>query len=248
MALTKRKHNQPVCESPMPTRDPTGTEAEHRFGGDWTEAKLRVLGDYLAAYTTALKNQPFKKGFIDAFAGTGYRTARLGEAEDDTGPLLFPDLADEEPQQLLDGSARIALRTEPPFDSFVFIEKRGERCRKLEELKSDFTERAQDISILQQEANRAVRDLCGKNWTKHRAVLFLDPYGMQVEWQTLEAVARTKAIDLWLLFPLGIGVNRLLTKDGACCAIQGTVLSTSCASLRPTKEERRPLSGLQSTS
>jgi len=45
-------------------------------------------------------------------------------------------------------------------------------------------------------------------------VLFLDPYGMQVEWETIECVARTKAIDMWLLFPLGIGVNRLLTRSG----------------------------------
>ncbi len=37
---------------------------------------------------------------------------------------------------------------------------------------------------------------------------------MQVEWKTIEAIAGTKAIDLWLLFPLGIGVNRLLTKTG----------------------------------
>jgi hypothetical protein len=39
-------------------------------------------------------------------------------------------------------------------------------------------------------------------------------YGMQVDWTTVEAIARTKAIDLWVLFPLGIGVNRLLTKSG----------------------------------
>ena len=37
---------------------------------------------------------------------------------------------------------------------------------------------------------------------------------MQVEWKTIEAIAATKAIDLWLLFPLGIGVNRLLTRSG----------------------------------
>jgi three-Cys-motif partner protein len=37
---------------------------------------------------------------------------------------------------------------------------------------------------------------------------------MQVEWKTIEAIAGTKAIDMWLLFPLGIGVNRLLTKSG----------------------------------
>jgi three-Cys-motif partner protein len=31
---------------------------------------------------------------------------------------------------------------------------------------------------------------------------------------TIKAVAGTHAIDLWLLFPLGIGVNRLLTRSG----------------------------------
>ena len=45
-------------------------------------------------------------------------------------------------------------------------------------------------------------------------MLFLDPFGMQVEWDTIKAIARTKAIDMWLLFPLGIAVNRLLTTSG----------------------------------
>jgi hypothetical protein len=53
----------------------------HRFGGDWTTAKLDVIARYLASYTTALKDKPskehpFVKGYIDAFAGTGYRDAR----------------------------------------------------------------------------------------------------------------------------------------------------------------------------
>jgi three-Cys-motif partner protein len=46
-----------------------------------------------------------------------------------------------------------------------------------------------------------------------RAVVFLDPYGMQVEWGTIEALAATKAIDLWYLFPLG-GSARMLTHSG----------------------------------
>ncbi len=36
---------------------------------------------------------------------------------------------------------------------------------------------------------------------------------MQVEWETIEAIAETKAIDLWILFPLGVAINRLLRKD-----------------------------------
>ena len=45
--------------------------------------------------------------------------------------------------------------------------------------------------------------------------MFLDPFGMQVEWETIEAIAETKAIDLWVLFrSWSVAVNRLLKKDG----------------------------------
>lgn len=189
-------------------------EGQHQFGGDWTEAKLAVLRGYLSAYTTALKNKPFRLGYIDAFAGTGYRTERSGESPS-VGDLLFPDLAAAPPQELLDGSARIALESDPPFDGYVFIERNRARCRALEDLKEAFPAKASMIHVRQGEANREVRKLCrSPSWSDRRAVLFLDPYGMQVEWQTLELVAATKAIDMWLLFPLGIGVNRLLKRSG----------------------------------
>lgn len=189
---------------------------EHRFGGSWTEIKLKVLRDYLNAYTTALKNKPtpekpFVKGYIDAFAGTGYRTLR---EDDRPGALLFPDLAIGESQQLLDGSARLALKIDRPFDRYVYIDKSAERCAALEGLKSEFPSLAAKIDIRNGDANKEIQELCRKNWRSHRAVLFLDPYGMQVEWETIEAIARTHAIDLLLLFPLGIGVNRLLTRSG----------------------------------
>ena len=192
----------------------------HRFGGDWTTAKLDVIARYLESYTTALKDKPsqdrpFVKGYIDAFAGTGYREARQGgRAGDRDQSLLLPDLADAEPQALLDGSARLALKTDPRFDRYIFIERSAERCAQLELLKEEFPDLAADIQIRRGDANAEIKELCAKDWTSHRAVLFLDPYGMQVDWATIEAVAQTKAIDLWVLFPLGIGVNRLLTKSG----------------------------------
>ncbi len=182
--------------------------------------KLDVLAQYLARYTTALKEKPskehpFRKAYIDAFAGTGYRDARRGDPSGESSQtLLLPEPAEKEHQALLDGSARLALKTEPRFDRYVFIERSPERCAQLEALKSEFPHLASDIRIRQGDANAEIQDLCDKEWTSHRAVLFLDPYGMQVEWKTIEAIAATKAIDLWLLFPLGIGVNRLLTRSG----------------------------------
>ncbi len=187
----------------------------HQFGGNWTTAKLDVVAEYLAGYTTALKNTPFRKGYIDAFAGTGYRDVKP-ESEDDSSSqfLPFPDLAELEPQELLEGSAVRALKTVPRFDSYVFIERSPARCKQLEDLKSKYPRHASAIQIREGEANLEIQALCSKNWSSHRAVLFLDPYGMQVEWKTIDAIAKTKAIDLWVLFPLGIGVNRLLTKSG----------------------------------
>lgn len=126
-------------------RKTTSSGKAHRFGGDWTTAKLEVLKGYLEGYTTALKQTPFRKGYIDAFAGTGYRDACRNSSEEQT--LTFPDLAADEPQGLLDGSARIALKTEPRFDKYIFIERCGKRCAELEALKQEFPDRARDIEV-----------------------------------------------------------------------------------------------------
>lgn len=190
----------------------------HRFGGDWTETKLEVLGKYLRAYTTALRDKPsairpFKKAYIDAFAGTGYRTPR-GAPKDTGMEFLFPEDAADEQEALLDGSARLALQVEPPFDAYIFIEQDSARCASLHALKSEFPEKARSIRVEQADANDRIKALCQKPWRSRRAVLFLDPYGAQVDWSTIEAVARTGAIDLWILFPLGMAVNRLLPRSG----------------------------------
>lgn len=193
---------------------PTDHRRPHRFGGDWTTKKLDVVARYLASYTTALKRTRSEKIYIDAFAGTGYRQATANDAP--TAPTLdlLTDLVAAETQGLLEGSAKRALQVEPRFDKYVFIERSERRCRHLETLTDDFPEVTARIQVIAGDANAKIHKLCAGDWRSRRAVMFVDPYGMQVEWSTIEAIARTKAIDLWLLFPLGIGVNRLLTRSG----------------------------------
>jgi three-Cys-motif partner protein len=145
-------------------RGKKGGGRAHRFGGDWTTEKLEVLAGYLKSYTTALKDKPTKerpfiKAYIDAFAGTGYRTARLDDGE---GQLLLPDLAGTEPQALLDGSARLALKTEPRFDRYIFIDRSAERCAALEALKGEFPDLARAIQVRQGDANTEIQNLCSK--------------------------------------------------------------------------------------
>ena len=112
------------------------------------------------------------------------------------------------------GSARIALEIKPEFDKYIFIEKSKTHFTELLKLKEEFKDKEKKIDLINTDANSWIIDRCNNyKWQNNRAVLFLDPYGMQVNWETIKAIANTEAIDLWYLFPFGIGVNRLLKKD-----------------------------------
>jgi len=177
----------------------------HSFGGAWTERKLSVVRRYVEIYAQALKNQAFQRVYIDAFAGTGDRTDKRRE----TLPLL--DLPDFD--AITKGSARVALEVDPPFHRYVLIERATRRASELSELASEFPNRK--IEIINADANDAISMLCKEiKWRNTRGVVFLDPYGLQVTWDTLKAIAGTGALDAWVLFPSGMGLNRLLTKSG----------------------------------
>lgn len=182
-------------------------EPSQSFGGSWTELKLDLLGAYLEAYTTALKNMGFGKIYVDAFAGTGYREM---VSEENETPLLIQE-AEAEASRIFDGSAKLSLQVSHPFDRYVFIEKSPKRMGELREVQKEYPALSERMAFLVDDANRAIPELCcNTDWRKNRAVMFLDPYGMTVDWATMEAIAHTKAIDVWILFPAGIGVNRLL--------------------------------------
>ena len=60
-----------------------------------------------------------------------------------------------------------------------------------------------------------VKNFCTSDLTpRDRAVVFLDPFGNQVKWPTIQTIAKTSGIDLWYLFPSGLGVVRQLSADG----------------------------------
>lgn len=185
---------------------------EQQFGGSWTDRKLQCVGKYLRAYATLMRKQAFRFAYIDAFAGTGYRKRK--RRVDDL-QMTFPELAEEDTRHFVKGSARVALETTPHFDKYIFIEKSAERCAELERLRQEFPHLDESILVVQADANAALLDRCDKPWSRHRAVVFLDPYGMEVRWETVQALAHTNGVDLWYLFPLGVAVNRLLKKDGS---------------------------------
>lgn len=162
---------------------------QQRFGGAWTATKLDALEYYLKAYVTALKHQPFELHYIDAFAGSG----------------TFQPNEGEEAQR---GSAMIALDVEG-FQRYHFFELKKDLCRELEALIPE--NRREQVDIRAGDANREILDLLKRLPSNARAAMFLDPYGMHVEWSTLQAIRNTRRIDVWYLFPIS-GITRQMAR------------------------------------
>jgi len=163
---------------------------DRSFGGPWTQEKLQILSLYLDSYTTALKNQPFRLLYVDAFAGEGTWSPGSAYASD------YDDF-----RELQKGSPRIALETKDrPFDKLIFVEKDPHRCQSLEILRSEFPGR--DIEIINEDAKIALPAFCDNLEISDRAVVFLDPFATEVSWHMVEALAWTQKVDCWILFPL----------------------------------------------
>lgn len=174
---------------------------KHEFGGLWTRKKLSVLEAYLKFYVTALKKMPFELHYADAFAGTGTHV-----------PVTEADQKMLVPYEDFRGSVLTALEVSPGFNQFHFNDLNPEHVAELHALKSTYSNK--QIHVYEQDANLFVPAFCASMQRNDRAVLLLDPYSTQLDWNTLKSVAKSGKVDLWLLFPISI-ILRMTPKQEA---------------------------------
>ena len=168
--------------------------------GPWAAEKHRLLGDYLSAYTTVMKGQSWCGNgyhYVDAFAGTGR-----------------PLLRDAHEQRYVDGSPRVALGIKNPFTTYTFIEMEGWRVRQLERLKREFP--GQTIRVVPGDCNRVIVERVTPRVRRerfNRGFVFLDPFGINLAWDTIAEIAATGAIEILLNFPT-MALNRAALHNG----------------------------------
>jgi three-Cys-motif partner protein len=183
--------------------DPTA----QRFGGPWSLIKTQMVSQYMKFFNTALKKFPFKRIYIDAFAGSGEFTYD----DESTWPANSLFQMEKREQIIHAGSAKLALQVIPSFDEIIFIEQDRSNASALELLIEESNH--PHAHVERGDANQVLKIICEPaKWRNRRGVIFLDPFGMDVEWKTLETIAATKSLDLWLLFPLA-GVFRNLPRS-----------------------------------
>ncbi|MGA9795728.1 MAG: three-Cys-motif partner protein TcmP [Rhizomicrobium sp.] len=172
-------------------------EKPHKFGGVWSIIKLDRVEAYLRAFTTALQGKGFLLVYIDAFAGSGNFIPR--------NETLLPLLDDAEETTAIIGSARRAMAIKPDFDRLYFIESKPRKAKQLAAIAKDDTR----CGVVHGDANEEVTKICQRlsGDRMMRGVVFLDPFGNSVAWETLEAIRQTEKFDVWYLCPLA-GIYR----------------------------------------
>jgi three-Cys-motif partner protein len=200
------------------------------FGGHWSDVKLAAVREYFSAYNMALSQTSFTRVYIDGFAGGGRVKPAPQRKESANSPnenelfsataeqvrskeLAAEDTEGEESENFRHGSPLLALEAEPPFHKFIFIERDSEVIAELQRQVTEAgTAKGRSVEYICEDANEALTRISRLNWRAQRATLFLDPFALHVRWETLQAIARTQAMDMWLLFP-AMAVNRMLPRN-----------------------------------
>ncbi|RRF88259.1 three-Cys-motif partner protein TcmP [Prevotella intermedia] len=205
-------------------------ESQHKWGGDWTVEKLDALEKYVRAYLTIMKRYAPKYGwqlfYFDAFAGSGTTGKETQQPSVSASTSIFLDeLADTdwagmEKEETYKGAAERVVGLDIDgfgFDYYYFVDKDTKSLTKLETmLKGQFPLRSRKMVFKTGDANKKVLELVeyAKTHPKCSALVLLDPFGMQLDWSTIEALQAIKHLDLWILVPSGVIINRLLKRDG----------------------------------
>jgi three-Cys-motif partner protein len=176
------------------------------FGGSHTERKLDVVAKYLSAYVTVMKRRSFELHYVDGFAGSGASAALGSDEAIETG--LF------DTREIVQGSPIRALNIIPPFDRYLFIDSNESNIASLQKVIDGHSNRDR-ATAKSGDANVQIAQFCDWLETQRmaRAVVFLDPFGLAVKWETIAKLAATGKVDLWYLVPVH-GMSRQIKNNG----------------------------------
>lgn len=184
--------------------------------GPWAREKLDALEKYLNFYCSVLKNQNFKLVYIDGFAGapiTSVRKTPDNEQSLESWARAGIEDFDDRVEYVM-GSPIRALSINPGFDRHFFFDIDKDRVAELKALKANWPTKW--IHVEEGDANERIRKLMQQigNRRDVRGVAFLDPYGPDLEWQTVSEIAASGRFEVFINLPIHMAINRLIARNG----------------------------------
>lgn len=155
--------------------------------GYWSEIKLSILEEYAKPYNQILLSHQLHPVYIDGFAGAGHHLAKGSD-------------------RIIEGSPARALSIDPPFDALHFVDLDSERVTQLKKISAEHA----NVSVYQGDCNKVLAKQVFPRISyanRERALCILDPYGLHLNWETIELAGRSKVVEIFLNFPV-MDMNR----------------------------------------
>lgn len=212
-----KKYNE-IEEGPMIVAEASS------WGGKWTEDKLDAFEKYVKAYLKIMNSNRdkycWKLLYFDGFAGSGSRTITVDNNKVEKSLFAEFNILGEEIDTYKGAAERVLNIEQRGFDSYYFIDIDQDSSNKLKQKLSRY-EDSRSLNYITSDANGELHKLADR---MHRdksisSLVLLDPFGMQVDWTSIEKLKDTRT-DLWILIPTGVIVNRLLDRNGELTHIE----------------------------
>jgi three-Cys-motif partner protein len=171
--------------------------------GYWSEIKLAILEEYAKPYNQILRSQKHKLHpiYIDGFAGAGHHKAKGSD-------------------RIIEGSPTRALTVEPPFDFLHFVDIDGARVAELRRISAGRS----NVSVYHGDCNEVLTSQVFPkiSYTNfQRALCILDPYGLHLNWETIQMAGKSEVIEVFLNFPvMDMNMNVLWHKSERVSELQ----------------------------
>ncbi len=149
--------------------------------GDWTERKIRIVSKYAKPYSQIISSKNLRAYYIDGFSGGGVHIRK------ETGERVL-------------STARRILQIEPRFERYIFVDFDPHKAQAMQRACNG----RDDAQVICADANMVLPSeiFPQVRYDEYkRALCFLDPYKMLLDWQVLKAAASTRAIEVFIHFP-----------------------------------------------
>jgi len=163
-----------------------------RESGFWVVEKLDYLKRYIDVFETSMRKKWRRRHYIDLFAGPGKCVGRK------TGVVYL-------------GSPLLALTTKHPFTDYFFVDCDSDNIAVLEQ-RCGISPLYARIQFEVGDANRVARKIVRQiHSVPSLNLAFLDPDGLELQWNTVATLARINRLDLIIHYSQ-MGLNRAMPK------------------------------------
>jgi three-Cys-motif partner protein len=156
-----------------------------RLTGPWVEDKNYYLERYLNIFTRGVgRKWAGKLSYVDLFAGPGRSILR-------------------ETREEVDGSPFVALKCN--FARYVFVDV-PEVLATLSGRLSGHAKSSR-ISLIEGDCNAVIDAVRMASPANHLTLAFIDPQGLQIQFQTIQHLVKNRKVDLLMTIQLGMAIR-----------------------------------------